>query len=315
MKNRTRKYASPSLGGTRPNIRNRRAIVRLRRRYPGGAPNRGTPKKNSTAYLYKRRPLRRRFLSRRSPRHTRSTKSPKQYHGWPHPRWETRLPQTSPRRLLSTSHLPPASRKNGSLAWIQGGIRETLAISIRPARWIAMRKRFGPWARYITRFAGTNGHARRLRGTQSAGQLGCYDSHVRVWRRIAAGGGTRPTLVFEDDVALWYDEQISRRFQHLIRALRTVGPWDICYVCNKTKPGFATLTVGIGRALPWNGLYGYLLTPTGAKKLLRHATPPRSAVDIFVAKEVASGRVRGVRADPGFGFVVPVRSDTLRNPK
>lgn len=83
-------------------------------------------------------------------------------------------------------------------------------------------------------------------GLLSAGEVGCYASHLEVCRRIAAGEIEAPALVLEDDVAL--DDDFSRAVNDVLRALPE--SWDVVRLSNRTKHAcFMLAELGDGRAL------------------------------------------------------------------
>ena len=72
---------------------------------------------------------------------------------------------------------------------------------------------------------------RRSHPILSAGEIGCYASHLAVCRHIAEGGIAAPVLVFEDDVRLAHD------FVSVLEALMSALPakWDLVRLSNEAK--------------------------------------------------------------------------------
>lgn len=149
----------------------------------------------------------------------------------------------------------------------------------------------------IERFAAVDGHklderARRAIAKSdrvTRGMIGSCSSHKQLWEY--ARNASRPTVIFEDDVVLRAD--IRTVLPPLIAGIGR--PWDIVLLGFNTnsllvvRPGEPVLTrrlpkyptghelkefkssrdiVALARLSYTFGIGGYVLTPTGAKKLL-----------------------------------------------
>jgi hypothetical protein len=204
-------------------------------------------------------------------------------------------------------------------------IEMAYAISIRKARWIKMCQRLGPWKGYVKLFPGivvgqNNEHepeppsepipAQLQKLRLSKGQLGVYMSHVKLWTIISRSSDNL-VLILEDDAGLYYHEQIAKRFRHLFDQIRRYDlKFDIFYLGNLQHPlSGDRLCTGIRSQVPWDGLYCYLITPTGAQKLLANIYKQSCAIDVYVALQYSSYEVRALRAEPRFCFVTPEKSD------
>ena len=230
---------------------------------------------------------------------------------WNLPKWSKSLRRrtTKPHLDSEETHLPKiVPNAAGEFPW-PPEIKKAFAISIRPLRFQALQRRLGPWHKHVTFFPGTNGlKLAHRRPPLSRGQWGCYSSHVRVWQQVR--NLKYPALIMEDDASLFYHEQVARRFRHLFDQIKKHQiKWDILYVGHSTEKNVGIgLCKGVAKTIPWDGLFCYMLTPLGAKKLLRRAHPFRCAVDWYVAKEIYLHRLTAIRANPSFGFVVPAKS-------
>lgn len=231
-----------------------------------------------------------------------------------HPKWDVKLRKKLNRPFLIpkkvASGLPPPRKNTRGEFVLPPELRNAWAISIRPPKFRALQRRMGPWKKHVKLFPGTVG-IKDPSSKISAGQQGCYDSHVRMWRKVAQTKGT--AFIMEDDVALFYNEQVARRLNYLFQQIRRNRVnFDILYIFHSTseKAG-RKVCPGVSTAVPWDGLFGYVLKASGARKLLKNAMPAQMAVDMYVANEIAKGRVRGMRSVPSMGFVVPGKSDTI----
>lgn len=195
------------------------------------------------------------------------------------------------------------------------------AISIRAHRYTDLLLRMRQWSSLVTLIPGTDGRKislkkwktiNRLATHLTVGQVGCYESHARVWKKLIESGLPH-ALILEDDAAISYSEDTVTKLNELMKELKTLPGWDIVYVGNiGLHPIKQKLTEHLNEPSNWEGLYTYLLSREGAKKLMERAFPIRQPVDIYVGEQIRKGNVRGVMLSPPLNFVVPVVSDTDR---
>lgn len=135
----------------------------------------------------------------------------------------------------------------------------------------------------------------------SAGGVGCYLSHVEIWKKIIIN--TDPFgIIFEDDTHLPnnFIELLNGCMNefNLLPEMPDIwifsNGWDFHYKTNgKDDP--STLAKNIRG--PWiyntcpGGLNGYFLTRKGAQKLLHHAFPIEMHVDLYICACVDLKRV------------------------
>jgi GR25 family glycosyltransferase involved in LPS biosynthesis len=212
-------------------------------------------------------------------------------------------------------------KNNNELPWPKQ-IQQSYVISIRKHRLNAFNQRMGPWSKHVTHLPGTVGanlNARnkaKIRGHQkrfSNGQMGCYDSHVRVWKKVVENNCT--TLVMEDDASMFYNEEIAQRFAHLFQQLESNKiAWDFIYLGTyETAVVNNPVAQGIYPCTEWHGLFCYLIKPSAAKLFLNNAFPMTRAVDVSLQKFMGSqSKLKFYKAVPRFGFVVSLNSDTRR---
>jgi hypothetical protein len=202
------------------------------------------------------------------------------------------------------------------------------AISIRPERLADFRNRMGPWASLIHHWPGTDG--RRIdRGLAVAknlvspnarlnrGQMGCYHSHVRLWKFIVQQN-ISSAFICEDDADIFYSETIRSQLAVGMQQLQTQLPdWGFVYVGHNTTNRGANeedrITENISVPKTCAGLFAYVIKKEVCEKLLQYCAPYTNAVDLFVADMINSGRLAPFRAysfRPALCYVVPVRSDT-----
>jgi hypothetical protein len=218
--------------------------------------------------------------------------------------------------VTNSNILKNVTKKNNEWPW-PGEIKGAFAISIRPERYQALKQRLGPWQKYVRLFGGTNGHhinrrqwAKKVRGNFKRGEIGCYDSHVRLWQKVATMNG--PVLILEDDAALFYNQQTSQRFRHLFDEITKKNPkWDLIYLGHYGDMlAGAPVAPGLHAAKVWQGLFAYIIKPEAARKLVQGAWPMRSPSDVYVGSFISRGVLHALRAEPRFCFVVTRNSDT-----
>jgi glycosyl transferase, family 25 len=108
----------------------------------------------------------------------------------------------------------------------------------------------------------------------SAGEIGCYASHLAVCRRIADGDLAAPVLVLEDDVCLTRD--FAPAMEALLRALPAT--WDLARLSN--DPKHACLVVA--DLMPGRKLVRYSKVPTSAGAILWN----RSGAEKFLRRQL-----------------------------
>jgi glycosyl transferase family 25 len=151
---------------------------------------------------------------------------------------------------------------------------------------------------------------KRLARNITKGQIGCYESHVRVWQMIV-DRNLPSALILEDDANIEYTQTTVDRLREVLHELNTLVDWDVFYVGNiGLHPIREKITQHINRPSGWEGLYTYLITQRGARRLLQAAFPISMAVDIFVGDQAAKGNIQILSMNPPLNFVVPVQSDT-----
>ncbi len=218
---------------------------------------------------------------------------------------------------LANAPRPNIDLKGPSLQWPQE-LTPIFAISLRTHRYNNLLERMKQWSRLITLMPATDGRQLtpdkwkqlgRLRGHLANGQIGCYESHARVWQRIV-DQNLGSALVLEDDAAITYTQDTVDRLKQFLSELKTI-PFDVAYIGNiGLHPAKQQLSKNIVEPSNWEGLYTYYITREGARKLLQKAFPITQAVDLFVGQQAREGTIRTVSMTPPLNFVVPVESDT-----
>jgi len=205
-------------------------------------------------------------------------------------------------------------------------------ISIRSDRASSMMRRLGEWKSAASILWGTHWQTINLRSWMSMGKIqslhvhkrhkplsrgevGCYDSHYRVWKQIVKSGNPY-TLILEDDAEISMIHM--NRLVELSKILESRNNWDVVVLYTIQCPRGISKRSSIKTTLiPINkmtGLAGYVVTLEGAKKLVKHAYPINGPVDALVPLLSSQGKLRLFRAHPPLGGQINRRdSDTRKN--
>jgi glycosyl transferase family 25 len=147
----------------------------------------------------------------------------------------------------------------------------------------------------------------------TAGEIGCWGSHLKIAERVVSGVLPEPVLVLEDDVGL--PEDLTDTVDRLLETLP--HDWDIVHLSGFPKRGYSLVTplggdravVSYGR-VP-HGTGAYLLRRKGAEKMLR-MEPGIFAIDQSLARYARFGLTTyGVFPPPIQRDCLPSRIDAI----
>lgn len=135
------------------------------------------------------------------------------------------------------------------------------------------------------------------------GSLACALSHYFIYKECA--NANKPYLIFEDDAIL--DSNFDT---HLVGILNSIPQdYDIVYLGYNEIPGFGKDKISEYISKPKGlitGLYGYILSNAGAKKLVDTIFPLNKQIDSSISDNLgkftmycSSSRIVGVRVDFG----------------
>lgn len=240
-----------------------------------------------------------------------------------------RIRRNRPSRCVPAPPLPRKFKhpvddtKDGDGAYkLPKEMHNIFVISIRPQRWEDFQIRVGPWKKYATLFTGTDGrkiNKRRFildgklhhkRNGLRRGEIGCYDAHVRLWKEIVKKK-IPYAFICEDDADIKHDLKVSKTIQKAFAEVKEMKlDYDLFYVGHRAHGIRKRLSPMISEPKGGYGLFAYVLTLAGAKKLIRAAFPAREAVDMFVSTMQNRKLIKCIALDPSLCYVVPVPSDT-----
>ncbi|CAE7341614.1 CERCAM [Symbiodinium sp. CCMP2456] len=133
-----------------------------------------------------------------------------------------------------------------------------------------------------SRYDGRAGYREGFTLRMSPGERGCAMSHVRAWRRTAAGN--RPVLILEDDAVP--AKQFWKRLKRVVLAAAEQSA-DALYLGHiQGAPWRQRLAPGLYEAEYLWTTVAYVLWPQGAQKLLS-VLPVDQPVDNFMAWQMS----------------------------
>lgn len=232
----------------------------------------------------------------------------------------------------SNSAVSASSEAQTTKAHVPSAFKNIRIISIRSDRAASMMRRLGEWKSAASILWGTHWrtinprdwismgkirslHVHKRHKPLSRGEIGCYDSHYRVWKQIVKSGNPY-TLILEDDAEISMIHM--NRLVELSKLLESRKNWDVVVLYTIQCPRGLSKRSYIKTTLKpldkMTGLAGYVVTLEGAKKLVKHAYPISGPVDALVPLLSSRGQLRLFRADPPLGGQINRRdSDTRKN--
>lgn len=208
------------------------------------------------------------------------------------------------------------------LQWPQA-LAPIFVVSLRVARYYDMLRRMKHWAPLLELVPATDGRKLPLEryrrmgrlGTMciSHGQLGCYESHVRVWQRIV-DRNLPHAFVLEDDADVRYCPETVQRLNEMLTELESVPDWDIVYIGNiSLHPFKQQRTEHLFEMTNWEGTFMYYISNRGARKFLTHAFPIRIPIDVYMGSQYGPQNMVPLALIPRLAHCVPSVSDTDRD--
>jgi GR25 family glycosyltransferase involved in LPS biosynthesis len=120
------------------------------------------------------------------------------------------------------------------------------------------------------------------------GEIGCSMSHVSIWMKLL-NSNKKYALIFEDDAILC--DNFKQKLYNTINEANTTN-WDVLYLNENCYNHFGkkcdgeSVTENIIR--PKNvgyGLYGYIITKEGVKKLFKNVLPFIIPIDNYIIEK------------------------------
>ena len=197
------------------------------------------------------------------------------------------------------------------------------AISIRPTRFENLRTRLGPWEKHLRHWQGTLGmvldknkmvNDGLVVARLTRGEIGCYDSHYRLWKHMV-DSNIQSAFILEDDADINYGHMAVDRIHQMFEEIQKNNvAWDVIYLGhNNNKPPRRRIGACLGTPAGVQGLFMYLISLEGAKKLIANAMPMTQPVDDYMF--ASQDRVRQFTLEPRLGWVVKIEQSDTANIK
>lgn len=220
-------------------------------------------------------------------------------------------------------HKSPRLSSDDRCEWPNHLVPGTYVISLtkkRPERLDAFNRRLKGWTEHVSVFDATDGVPDEFTGMYTChtgltgltrGQLGCYHSHLRVWRD-AVDKGYPSVLVMEDDVDLTPTPRCTEILRKTIHDANQTDPnWQLLMLGNPSQVPTQRFGKYLARHnLPCIGLFAYMIKRELMLKLLSLSHPQSQPIDVFILDYVRKNEVSWYYAYPRLCYVVPVVSDT-----
>lgn len=214
----------------------------------------------------------------------------------------------------------PVGKETKEDAW-PDFLKPVYVVSIRRWRMDHFVKRMGPWMAHMKRAPCVDGrflsleHLRRtgkLATQLGAGQVGCAQSHIEVWSRIANGPYAQGTVI-EDDIAISYAERkrVLTRVRAAIAELKaSQTPWELLWWVH--GPWAERGNPRAGNMRHWRrvgcqkcpGFVMYTMKKSLAQKLLKSVYPLRHAIDVGIFHAVQRNAIKALLLYPKLSFVL-----------
>lgn len=209
------------------------------------------------------------------------------------------------------------------LPWIDDQVPKTYVISMDPKRYKGLELRMRDWSKHLTHWPATNGHFIKRQewinrgfiskeNTMTRGELGVYDSHRRIWNEIVSLQ-LPMALVLEDDADLRYSEQSTQVIRGGLDTCKEFKfEWDIIYLGHNLNYETEMITGELGLPFHCQGLFTYLVSLKGARKLLELTKPPiMKPIDVTLGDLADELKLVALAIEPRLCYVVAVSSSTV----
>lgn len=201
-------------------------------------------------------------------------------------------------------------------------LRPIFVISMRSHRYRNLQSQLKHWHSLLTLLPATDGRkiqmdhwikTGRLRNTTlTNGQVGCYESHVRIWKRIVEQN-LPYAMVIEDDADIKYSQTTVDQLNQMLDELKQVPYWDIVYIGNiALHPFKRQVTDHLFQMSNWEGTYTYYISNKCAKRFLETVFPIHLSIDMYMAEQFIKHNLLALALRPALNWIMPnYVSDTI----
>lgn len=194
-------------------------------------------------------------------------------------------------------------------------------ITINPARFSKFQKRSTAISSMVHRWNGTNGSQinrktfhKETNASLRRGEIGCYDSHVRLWRHMV-DHNIPLMMICEDDANINGNERQTNIITRALNELKTMK-WDLAFI-SWDRPGASgapNRSSMFKRQWTFCQLFSYLINIDTAKFLLNSIQSKRYMVpvDVMLFNLHKANKLKNVVLFPSLSVPIPEISDTVR---
>ena len=218
----------------------------------------------------------------------------------------------------NNSQLPLHNKEEDSVV-AEWPLPNVFVISIRMKRLYNCLRRLGKLCQYVTIIPACNGENINRKNFPSSrlrrGQLGCFESHLRVWRYVIEHN-IEKALILEDDASLYPNATVCEHIAMVLADLVAVDYDIVCLGRSFVKRINADrVTPRLVRTGDFYGLFAYVITRPAAIKLILHETIQSFSepVDSLLSALNISGYLTIYACHPSVCATIPnTYSDTNR---
>jgi GR25 family glycosyltransferase involved in LPS biosynthesis len=140
----------------------------------------------------------------------------------------------------------------------------------------------------FTKYNIIRGQRRSHMELNSKGGIGCYLSHVEVWKDFLQKSSSEVGIVFEDDTNLTIESVKNiKDFINTSEVVQNSSLWDFCvismfYGFKNAGPMYPGDNKCL-RLMEFTGFHGYLITKKGIRKILPLLFPIQGHIDWFLS--------------------------------
>lgn len=196
-------------------------------------------------------------------------------------------------------------------------LKQIFVVSIRAKRLHRCLQRLGPLAQFVTIVPACHGEkidreqwgSTIGNGGLRRGELGCFESHCRVWRYIVENDIHR-ALVLEDDVVF-----LPKQRKRVSNLMAHIG-WDLLLLGRHAQPNCPKNRQSLGNGLvvtgAFHGTHAYAITGSAALRLLMHPSIQvmSAPIDCVLSDMGLRDELLIVACDPDTCTLLGLDSDT-----
>jgi len=125
------------------------------------------------------------------------------------------------------------------------------------------------------------------------GAIGCTLSHINIWKEFVKSNiGSDKLVVLEDDMDVVDD--FKNKLKNYVNHLPSDFDISQIYLSDtneRNNSNVRKINDFVETGYPQNGTVGYIISKTGAKKLLKHSLPMYEAIDVMIKDAIRENKI------------------------